>query len=141
MVSCRFSLDLPLFFTLGPSFKGHGSDLWFSSNKMALFCWTQDLGSSSKLALSYSRYTLYHVMEWAPSHFGKHSVFRNVPYFFPLIPGTHPTGITGIFIFYFILFLFLLLLLLYFIFKNYMVLWTGCEHYLPQSTPLGPPLI
>jgi hypothetical protein len=50
MVPCRFSLDLPLF-GLGPSSKGHRSNLWLSSNRIALFHWTLDLGSSSKVAL------------------------------------------------------------------------------------------
>jgi hypothetical protein len=50
MVSCRFSLDLPLF-GLGPSSKGHESNLWLSSNKIALFHWTLELGSSSKVDL------------------------------------------------------------------------------------------
>ncbi len=36
MVSCRFSLDLPPF-GLGPSSKGHGSNSWLSSIKIALF--------------------------------------------------------------------------------------------------------
>jgi hypothetical protein len=49
-VPCRFSLDLPLF-GLGPSSKGHRSNLWLSSNRIALFHWTLDLGSSSKVAL------------------------------------------------------------------------------------------
>ncbi len=50
MVSCRFSLDLPLF-GLGPSSKGLRSNLWLSSNRIDLFHWTPDLGLSSKLAL------------------------------------------------------------------------------------------
>jgi hypothetical protein len=50
MVPCRFSLDLPLF-GLGPSSKGQRSNLWLSSNRIALFHWTLDLGSSSKVAL------------------------------------------------------------------------------------------
>jgi hypothetical protein len=36
MVPCRFNLHLPLF-GLGPSRKGNGSNLWISSNKIALF--------------------------------------------------------------------------------------------------------
>ncbi len=47
---CRFSLDLPLF-DLGPSSKGCGSNLQLSSNEIAIFHWTLDLGSSSKVAL------------------------------------------------------------------------------------------
>jgi hypothetical protein len=43
MVPCRFSLNLPIF-GRGPSFKGHGSNLWLSSNRIALFHWTLDLG-------------------------------------------------------------------------------------------------
>ncbi len=50
MVACRFSLNLPLF-GLGPASKGHGSNLWLSSNRSALFHWTLDLGNSSKVAL------------------------------------------------------------------------------------------
>ncbi len=41
---------LPLF-GLGPSSKGHGANLWLSSNRIALFHWTLDLGPSSKVAL------------------------------------------------------------------------------------------
>jgi len=37
-----FSLDLPLF-GLGHSPKGHGSNLWFSANRIALFDRTLDL--------------------------------------------------------------------------------------------------
>jgi hypothetical protein len=36
MVPCRFSLDLPLF-GLVLSSKGRGSNLWLSSNRIALF--------------------------------------------------------------------------------------------------------
>ncbi len=36
-----FSLDLPLF-GLGPSSKGHGSNLWLWANRIALFHWTLD---------------------------------------------------------------------------------------------------
>jgi hypothetical protein len=50
LVSCRFSLDFPLF-GLGPSSKGHGSNLWLSPNTIALFHGTRDLESSSKVAL------------------------------------------------------------------------------------------
>jgi hypothetical protein len=49
-VACRFSLNLPLF-GLGPTSKGHASNLWLSSNRSALFHWTLDLGNSSKVAL------------------------------------------------------------------------------------------
>jgi hypothetical protein len=41
MVPCRFSLDLPLF-GLRPSSRGHGSDLWLSTNRIALFNCTFD---------------------------------------------------------------------------------------------------
>jgi hypothetical protein len=37
----KFSLDLPLF-GLGLSCKDHGSNLWLSSNRIALFHWTLD---------------------------------------------------------------------------------------------------
>ncbi len=50
MVPCRFSLDLPLF-GLGPSSKGHGFNLWLSSNRIALFHGTLDLEPSSKVTL------------------------------------------------------------------------------------------
>jgi hypothetical protein len=50
MVSCRFSLTLPLF-GLGPSSKGRGSNVRLSTNRIALFHWTLDLRLSSKLAL------------------------------------------------------------------------------------------
>jgi len=54
LVPYRFGLDLPLF-GLGPSSKGHGFNLlWLSSHKIALFDWTLDLGSSSKVALRLS---------------------------------------------------------------------------------------
>ncbi len=51
MVPSRFSLDLPLF-GLGPSSKGHGSNLWLLLNRIGLFHWTMDLGSSSKVVFS-----------------------------------------------------------------------------------------
>ncbi len=51
MVPCKFSLDLSLF-GLQPSSKVHGSILWRSTNKIVLFHWTLDLGSSSKVAFS-----------------------------------------------------------------------------------------
>jgi hypothetical protein len=41
MVPCRSSLNLALF-GLGPSLKSHRSNLWLSSNKIALFQWTLD---------------------------------------------------------------------------------------------------
>ncbi len=47
---CRFSLNLPLF-GVEPSSKGHGSNLWNPSNRIALFHWTLERVSSSKLAL------------------------------------------------------------------------------------------
>ncbi len=50
MVPCRFSLDLPLF-GLGPSSKGHGFNLWHSSNRIPLFHLTLNLKHSSKVAL------------------------------------------------------------------------------------------
>jgi hypothetical protein len=50
MVPWRFSLYLPLF-GFEPSSKGHGSNLWLSSNRITLFHWTLNLGPSSKVAL------------------------------------------------------------------------------------------
>jgi len=50
MVPCKFNLDLPLF-GLGLSSKGHGSNLWFSTNRIALFHWTRVLRPSYKVAL------------------------------------------------------------------------------------------
>ncbi len=41
MVPCKFSLNLALF-GVGPSLKSHVSNLWLSSNKIALFYWTLD---------------------------------------------------------------------------------------------------
>jgi hypothetical protein len=41
MVSCRFSLDLPLF-GLGLSSKGLESNFWFSANRIVLFHWNLD---------------------------------------------------------------------------------------------------
>jgi len=53
MVHCKFSLNLPLF-GLGLSFKGHGLNLWFSTNTIILFyIWTFNLKLSFKEALSY----------------------------------------------------------------------------------------
>ncbi len=52
MVPCRFSLDLPLF-GLRPSSRGHGSNLWLSTNRIGLFNWTLDLALSSKVACTY----------------------------------------------------------------------------------------
>jgi hypothetical protein len=40
-VPCRFSWNLALF-GVGASLKSHGSNLWLSSNKIALFHWTLD---------------------------------------------------------------------------------------------------
>jgi len=45
IVPCRFSLNLSLF-GLGPSSKGHGSNLWLLFNRIALFYRTLDLGLS-----------------------------------------------------------------------------------------------
>jgi hypothetical protein len=42
MVTCRISIDLPLF-GLCPSFKGHESNLWLSTNRIVLFHWSLDL--------------------------------------------------------------------------------------------------
>jgi len=53
MVPCKFGLILSLF-GLGPSFKGHGSNLWFSTNTIILlYILTLDLRLSFKVALSY----------------------------------------------------------------------------------------
>ncbi len=54
MVTCRFSLNLPLF-GLGPSSKRPmgGSELMLSSNRIALFDGTPDLEPSSKVALNF----------------------------------------------------------------------------------------
>ncbi len=49
-VPCRFSLNLPLF-GLGPSFKGLGTNLKLSTNKIAWIHWSLDLGPSSKVTL------------------------------------------------------------------------------------------
>jgi hypothetical protein len=48
---CRFSCNLPLF-GLGPSSKGHESNLWLSANRNSLFHRTLDLRPSSKMTLS-----------------------------------------------------------------------------------------
>jgi hypothetical protein len=53
MVPCKFSLNLPLF-GLKPTSKARGSNLWLSTNRIALFQWTLDLGPSFKVALSSS---------------------------------------------------------------------------------------
>ncbi len=53
MVPCKFSLILSLF-GLRPSFKGHGSNLWFSTNTIILlYILTLDLRLTFKVALSY----------------------------------------------------------------------------------------
>jgi hypothetical protein len=52
-VPCKFSIHLSLF-GLGPSSKGSGSNLWLSSNRIALFHWTLDLGPSPKVAQTIS---------------------------------------------------------------------------------------
>jgi len=49
-VPCRFSLNLPLF-GLGPSFKGLGTNLKLSTNKIVWIHWSLDLGLSSKVTL------------------------------------------------------------------------------------------
>jgi hypothetical protein len=51
MVTCRFSLGFPLF-GLGLSSKGYGCNLWLSSNTIALFHWTLNLGARSKVTLN-----------------------------------------------------------------------------------------
>jgi hypothetical protein len=50
-VPSRFCLDWPRS-GLGLSSKGHGLNLWISSNRIALFYWTLNLGPSSEVALS-----------------------------------------------------------------------------------------
>jgi hypothetical protein len=45
MVPCKFSLDLPLF-GLGPSSKGHRSNLWLSSYSIALLYFIEPWTSS-----------------------------------------------------------------------------------------------
>jgi len=49
-VSCRFSLNLPLF-DLGSSSKGLGTNLKLLTNKIAWIHWSLDLGPSSKVTL------------------------------------------------------------------------------------------
>jgi hypothetical protein len=51
MMTCRFSPGFPLF-GLGPSSKGYGCNLWLSSNTIALFHWTLNLGARSKVTLN-----------------------------------------------------------------------------------------
>jgi hypothetical protein len=55
MVPCKFSFDLPLF-GLGPSSKGHRSNLWLSSYSIALF--SMGLGPQLKWSLE-----LLHIVE------------------------------------------------------------------------------
>jgi hypothetical protein len=56
-VSCRFSLNLPLF-GLGPSSKGLGTNLKLSTNKIAWIHWSLDLGPSSEVTLRVQNYAL-----------------------------------------------------------------------------------
>jgi hypothetical protein len=49
VVLCRFSFNVP-HFGLGQFSQGQGFNLWPSSNRIALFHWTLDLGCSSKVA-------------------------------------------------------------------------------------------
>jgi len=51
MMTCRFSPGFPLF-GLGPSSKGYGCNLWLSSNTIALFHCTLNLGARSKVTLN-----------------------------------------------------------------------------------------
>jgi hypothetical protein len=61
---CNVSLALICHFLgLGPSSKGHhGSNLWLSSNRIALFHWTLDLEPSSKVALRNNDHVYYRVI-------------------------------------------------------------------------------
>jgi len=94
---------LPWLYTID-NVEGIWGDIWGDCSRLFL----KILGKrTSQLKFN----TLHIITEWAPSHFRKHSAFRNVPHFFPLIPGTYPTSSMGIFI-YFILYIILYYIIL-----------------------------
>jgi hypothetical protein len=67
MVPCKFNLDLPLF-GLGLSSKGHGPNLWLSTNRIALFHWTRVLRPSYKVALINQFRCLIQVLNHGQQH-------------------------------------------------------------------------